>query len=810
VALWTRLLSDGAETKAVSRAEASDATARSLAAGSRAGLGHQSPLSQDNVEQVVEGHYKRVLWVFRCVDAIAQAECSLPIYAWQSHDDEAARADGFDHLERLLNGPDRPNRFEEYWEFRYRISTLLLLSQVGVFVEIVRDKATNDPAQLTILDSDAVEIIPDDQERVKAYRIRYRGKSGRIEQKELDPERVLWLRSRPHPKDPYKQVTPLQAAGLSADTDFLARMFNRNWLSNDGRVAQLIGIKAENGMDSGDVDQIKQMFGGGYTKAGETRVVEADAISVAQVGGNPADAQYTDLLSGSKQDILMAFGVSESFLSWAAGKTFDNSDNEIEVVWQNTMRWHCKAFASGFMPLIRTERDTPAVFAHDFSKVTQLQRGARLKADKAMAEFQAGLITADEYREATGKDPWKVAGTKVIWTPAGPVGKDDATTKAAQELVATNRPPTLPGADGAGGGTLPGAQSPAGALPRGGGSTGPGKPQVASQADMQALAGKLRSVVNERATEQSPGRRALAGAKSRLTSSPERKTARPRPPRRRRAVVDAEVVDEEWHDEHPCEARVKTAESELTRALGGVFRRMLGAIEGRLQSTKTRRGTRHWTLSPGETETKIERQLAAWYVVQVQRWGEQAAAEAGFLIRNAGSRAMADIRPELQLDAPALLLASRLVRQLVNRLTDDLRRGVEKRVREIERLIHTMDRDGASIEEIKRAVADRQDALDRWVAQVAPRVARAAVQGARKAMMDRVPDSVGQSVWRSTDDHRTRPSHVAADGQVAKRGHAFVIGGARMMFPGDPRAPAREWANCRCWLVFRRADGTEY
>lgn len=52
--------------------------------------------------------------------------------------------------------------------------------------------------------------------------------------------------------------------------------------------------------------------------------------------------------------------------------------------------------------------------------------------------------------------------------------------------------------------------------------------------------------------------------------------------------------------------------------------------------------------------------------------------------------------------------------------------------------------------------------------------------------------------WIATDDRRTRPSHDAADKQRTLLSEPFVVGGARLLFPGDPRGPAKEVINCRC------------
>lgn len=56
-------------------------------------------------------------------------------------------------------------------------------------------------------------------------------------------------------------------------------------------------------------------------------------------------------------------------------------------------------------------------------------------------------------------------------------------------------------------------------------------------------------------------------------------------------------------------------------------------------------------------------------------------------------------------------------------------------------------------------------------------------------------------VWISTEDKLTRPTHVAADGQRTLLSEPFRVGGAPLLFPGDPRGPAAEVINCRCSLI---------
>ena len=61
--------------------------------------------------------------------------------------------------------------------------------------------------------------------------------------------------------------------------------------------------------------------------------------------------------------------------------------------------------------------------------------------------------------------------------------------------------------------------------------------------------------------------------------------------------------------------------------------------------------------------------------------------------------------------------------------------------------------------------------------------------------------------WLSTNDSRTRETHVAADGQVRPLREAYDVGGYPLQFPGDPTGPGHEVIHCRCTSL--HLDGEE-
>lgn len=64
--------------------------------------------------------------------------------------------------------------------------------------------------------------------------------------------------------------------------------------------------------------------------------------------------------------------------------------------------------------------------------------------------------------------------------------------------------------------------------------------------------------------------------------------------------------------------------------------------------------------------------------------------------------------------------------------------------------------------------------------------------------------------WQTNIDGRERPTHHHANEQRRLLDQPFEVGGNKMMFPGDPRAPLDERAQCRCVLSYEIARDAEH
>lgn len=129
----------------------------------------------------------------------------------------------------------------------------------------------------------------------------------------------------------------------------------------------------------------------------------------------------------------------------------------------------------------------------------------------------------------------------------------------------------------------------------------------------------------------------------------------------------------------------------------------------------------------------------------------------------------------------------------------------------ITRIVSNGVDDGLSVPDIARQVEERLTATgsDFWPNRAVV-VARTEAVGATNAgafsgavrRAREEGDANPQKEWIATHDTRTRPTHRIADGQRQPLMEPFIVGGVRLMFPGDPTANApQETIQCRCSML---------
>lgn len=341
-----------------------------------------------DVQRAFEEGVRRVTWSFRAIDAIAGNQARLPMILRKDNDPHGQVVRKNDLL-TILNS--KTNEGENSFIFRYRLSSQLLLSTRGVFIEVIRGNG-GQPVSLHLLPPEITAPVPDPKTFVKHFEVEL----GNGEKKKISPKDVIWLR-RPHPLDPYLSLTPLEAAGLAVETETLARIYNRNFLLNDGRGGAMLILNGE--LNEDDRRELIARHSGGPGKAGSFSVIAAeDGAEYFDLGTNPREAGYAELRQITKEEILAAFGVPESIIGNASGRTFANAAEEGKIFWMETMAPHLEIIARGM-----DELDEQYYVGFDTSKVPILELAEQERNRFLMDEFTSGLTSANEYRDGTGR-----------------------------------------------------------------------------------------------------------------------------------------------------------------------------------------------------------------------------------------------------------------------------------------------------------------------------------------------------------------------------------------------------------------------
>lgn len=394
------------------------------------------PYQQEwNTDRALREGFEVNPWIFRAVHVIACASIARQIVLRQGDPENGEpipREADPTRLLHLFNVQANPWERAKLW--RYRLIAQWLLSSRGVFIEVIRTRAGR-LGMLNLLDPDMVEIIPvrerleDGREKVDplgAFRVTVNDDSGpwndlpRFDPNASyadQPKSVLWVRS-PHPTLLFRGMSPMQAAGLSADLDKAARLYNRRFMETDGRPGGILMVKGR--VADTTLQILEARFNGGPESAGRTSAIQADAMEWVDTSNHPRDTQWGDTMDRMRKEISIVFGTPESVLGDASGRTFDNADAE-KANWQEDTLVPLWAMLDDQLDVLTGAYDDTLFLRHDISDLWLLKRHQRADADRAAQDFAEGRCTLDEYCVAVGRPPYNQPWSRVVYLPTGTV-----------------------------------------------------------------------------------------------------------------------------------------------------------------------------------------------------------------------------------------------------------------------------------------------------------------------------------------------------------------------------------------------------
>ena len=253
---------------------------------------------------------------FRCVKMIAEAAAALPLVLQDCEQRFAVHP-----VLSLIKCPNPAQGRAELFEALY--GQLLLTG--NAYVEAVG--AGGVPAELHVLRSDRMSVVPGSDGWPVAYEYAVAGRKHRFDVREGVPC-ICHIKSF-HPQDDHYGLSPLQAAAQAVDVHNSASCWSKALLDNAARPSGAIVYKGPEGQGAMSSDQYDRLVSEmeahhqGARNAGRPMLLEG-GLDWKPMGFSPSDMEFQKTKEAAAREIALAFGVPPMLLGLPGDATYAN------------------------------------------------------------------------------------------------------------------------------------------------------------------------------------------------------------------------------------------------------------------------------------------------------------------------------------------------------------------------------------------------------------------------------------------------------------------------------------------------------
>ncbi len=373
-----------------------------------------------------EGYQDNAI-VHRCVKLISDSASAVTLKVF----------DGDIELENheLLSLLKRPNPLQSGGEYFQSLFSYLMISGNSY---LLRDTENDTPPrELYLLRPDRIKIkssssmIPDyycyvvDGQTVNEYKVdQYTGQS---QLKQIK----LW-----NPLDDFYGCSPILASAYNIDQHNLAGLHNVALLKNGCTPSGMLKFepKDETGMSATLTDDqrarlledLEQRFQGS-NNSGRPMLLEGN-FDYKQLGLNPKDMDFLELLNLSAREIALCFGVPAQLIGIPEANTYSNMETAKLALYEETVIPLLTRVESDLNEFLSPLYDGDIQIKYDLTSIPAMAEKTKQIYANVSQAVQNGIMTRNEAREKLGLD--EVEGADELYVPSNlfPIGEVDASS----------------------------------------------------------------------------------------------------------------------------------------------------------------------------------------------------------------------------------------------------------------------------------------------------------------------------------------------------------------------------------------------
>ncbi len=377
-------------------------------------------------EYAKEGYQDNAI-VHRCVKLISDSASAVKLKVF----------DGNIELENheLISLLQRPNPLQSGGEYFASLYSYLLISGNSY---LLRDTENDTPPrELYLLRPDRIKIkssssmIPDyycymvDGQIVKEYPVDQ--DTGRSQLKQIK----LW-----NPLDDFYGLSPILASAYNIDQHNLAGLHNVALLKNGCTPSGMLKFepKDETGMSATLTDDQRarlledlEMRFQGSSNSGRPMLLEGN-FEYTQLGLNPKDMDFLELLNLSAREIALCFGVPAQLIGIPEANTYSNMETAKLGLYEETVIPLLSRVESDLNEFLSPLYNGDIRIEYDLTSIPAMAEKTKQIYLNVSQAVQNGIMTRNEAREKLGLE--EIEGADELYIPSNlfPIGEVDASS----------------------------------------------------------------------------------------------------------------------------------------------------------------------------------------------------------------------------------------------------------------------------------------------------------------------------------------------------------------------------------------------
>lgn len=232
--------------------------------------------------------------------------------------------------------------------------------------------------------------------RHTGWRITVPGHAAKV----LPVEDVVWGR-RPHPADPWKALSQVEAAAASHYADLYTRAYAYSVMRNDGGIPAGI-LSSDQDLTADQADAIQERWRQRYSQSHNEVAVLGAGSKWQSIGIPMQDLKFLEMGDFNREQILAMFRVPPAVMGQSKDFNRANSDAAMVAYQRQALEPRLKRYEDALNRFVLPALGGDGLVL-EFADPVDKDRATEQQ--MALNDLKAGVISVNEYRERSDLDP---------------------------------------------------------------------------------------------------------------------------------------------------------------------------------------------------------------------------------------------------------------------------------------------------------------------------------------------------------------------------------------------------------------------